>query len=89
MILVNLTKGNLNYYFDGVIVDVAPESESSDILLTEDNIRSVIFTAKPDQVKFKVTARGVDDVALSKLGVDPSYIWSEESKESKKQPKTK
>jgi hypothetical protein len=75
MVLVNLTDVFRNFYFDGTIVDIPPKGESVDIILTEENIRAIILASKPADVKFKITAQGVDDVALARLGADPAFIY--------------
>lgn len=98
MVIVNLTDIFRNFYFDGTIVDIPPKGESVDIILTEENIRAIIVASKPTDIKFKITAQGVDDVALARLGVDPNFIYkkelekevpSKENKEGKDKPNKK
>ena len=85
MIIVNQTETTRTFFFDGVLLNVPPNGESEDILLTEENLRSIIISSKPNEVKFKITAHGVDDVALAHLGASTEYIYKEEkSNKSKK-----
>lgn len=84
MIIVNQTDVARTFFFDGVLLNIPPNGESEDILLTESNIRSIMISSKPSEVKFKITAHGVDDVALAKLGANPEYIYKEEKKSNNK-----
>lgn len=82
MIIVNLTDVSRSFYFDGTIVDIPSNGESADIILTESNLRAIMMSAKPSEVKFKVTSYGVDDRALANIGANVDYLYKEEVKPS-------
>lgn len=85
MIIVNQTDVTRTFFFGGsALVNIPPNGESEDILLTEENVRSIIISSKPSEVKFKITAQGVDDVALARIGADTEYIYKEDNKSKSK-----